>query len=62
MARYMTFDNRTLKPIKLFNKKKDVENHLIDGLMSTEGAESDHFKYMLRQLYFGRKILLYWED
>ena len=59
--KYTIYDNWNKEVLHTFNKKKECENWIIDGLMSCEGAERDHYVSMLGQLKSGEKTLCYWE-
>ena len=54
----IVFKNEKIQP-KVFRSKRDCWNFLLDGLYATEGAESEHYLSMMKQLESGCKTLVY---
>lgn len=47
---------------KTFNSKKAAKIWIMNGLMSTDGAEQSHYVSMLLQLEAGETTLDYWKE
>lgn len=60
--RYTIYDNWNNQVLHTFNRKKDCKDWLLHGMFVCEGAERDHYVYMLIQFEEGKKTLCYWEN
>lgn len=45
-----------------FSSKKAAKIWIMDGLMSTDGAEQSHYVSMLLQLEAGETLIDYWKE